>query len=181
MTSEEPQRNPLPFEPTKKRSKSAKNPAKSPDTEPKPDKQPQTKKAANKSPEIAKKSQKPSKKSAQPARLTTQEMAIPKAVSDRMARRMALFCGIPTFLGMVTFVVSYIVKSNDWFKLPNVAVLLVSIGFFGLGVIGLSYGLLSASWDEERVGSKLGWQELSKNWGRMISAWRSNKQSRNYE
>ncbi|MBW4638226.1 MAG: PAM68 family protein [Gloeocapsa sp. UFS-A4-WI-NPMV-4B04] len=188
MASEEHQRNPLPFEPTKKRSKSAKNSAKSPDTEQKPDKQPKPKKAENKLPEIAKKSNKPAnkspepgKKSAQAGKLTTKEMAIPKVVSDRMARRMALFCGIPTFLGMATFVVSYIVKTNDWFKLPNVVVLLVSIGFFGLGVIGLSYGLLSTSWDEERVGSKLGWQELGINWGRMVSAWRSNKQSRNYE
>jgi hypothetical protein len=103
-------------------------------------------------------------------------MAIPKVVSNRMARRMALFCGVPTALGMATFIVSYVIISQGWFKLPNVAVVLVSMGFFGLGVLGLSYGVLSASWDEEIVGSKLGWQEFTRNWGRMVSAWRSSRQ-----
>ena len=44
-----------------------------------------------------------------------------------MARRMALFCGVPTALGIATFVASYIVVSHGWFKPPNVAVVLVSI------------------------------------------------------
>jgi hypothetical protein len=52
-------------------------------------------------------------------------------------------------------------------------VVLVSMGFFGLGVLGLSYGVLSASWDEEIPGTKLGWQEFTTNLGRMTSAWRS--------
>jgi len=52
----------------------------------------------------------------------------------------------------------------------------VSMGFFGLGVLGLSYGVLSASWDEEIPGSKLGWREFTTNWGRMTSAWRSARQ-----
>lgn len=156
----EPQRDRLPFEPSKKRQK--------PDKTNKSDQQP-TPKKSDKLPPAAIEAKSTSG-------LKTQDVAIPKVVSDRMAQRMALFCGVPTVLGMVTFIVSYIVVNHGWFKLPNVAVLLVSMGFFALGVLGLSYGVLSASWDEQILGSKLGWQEFRTNWGRMMSAWRSTRQ-----
>ncbi|MBE9180831.1 PAM68 family protein [Oculatella sp. LEGE 06141] len=104
---------------------------------------------------------------------SSNQTTIPDVVSKRMVRRMALFCGIPTVFGMSTFVASYLVVSNNLIELPNVAVVLVSMGFFGLGVLGLSYGVLSASWDEEIPGSKLGWVEFTTNLGRMTKAWRS--------
>lgn len=148
--SEASQRARLPFEPAKKRQKPAKT----------------------KSTPAAE----PIKNSEQVRKYTKEEMAVPKVVSARMARRMALLCGIPTFLGVATFFVSYIIVSHGWLKLPNVAVLLTSMGFFGLGVLGLSYGVLSASWDEERVGGLLGWQEFKVNWGRMVETWRETRQ-----
>ncbi len=162
MASEsEPNR--LPFEPAKKRKK------------------PAAKTKTNAPPEAVKKPEKASaaKETKQPQqvrRYTKEEMAIPKVVSDRMARRAALFSGTPTFLGVATFFVSYFIVSHGWVKLPNVAVLLVSMGFFGLGVLGLSYGILSASWDEDRLGTKIGWQDFKVNWGRMVSTWRSTRQ-----
>lgn len=78
---------------------------------------------------------------------------------------------------MLTFVVSYFLVSQHLLKVPTVAVLLVSMGFFGLGVLGLSYGALSASWDEDRLGSWLGWQEFTKNVGVLTASWRSLKQN----
>jgi hypothetical protein len=104
---------------------------------------------------------------------------MPQVVSQRMARRMAFFCGIPTTLGMLTFIVSYFVVTNQWLKVPNVAVVLVSMGFFGLGVLGLSYGVLSSSWDVERVGSWFGWEEFRTNLGRLSESWRSARQKSN--
>lgn len=98
---------------------------------------------------------------------------IPEMVSRRMVRRMALFCGIPSALGMSTFITSYLAVTNGVYDVPTSAVLLVSLGFFGLGVVGLSYGVLSASWDENEPGSKLGWSEFTVNFGRMTGAWRS--------
>jgi hypothetical protein len=92
-----------------------------------------------------------------------------------MVRRMALFSGIPTALGMSSFVVAYWIVSHGWFELPTSAVLLVSLGFFGLGVLGLSYGLFSTSWDEQHPGSWWGWQEFKQNFGRTVSGWRSAK------
>ncbi len=96
---------------------------------------------------------------------------VPPVVSQRMIRRMALFCGLPTAMGMLTFILSYFITSHHWLDVPHIVVVLVSMGFFGLGVLGLTYGLLSASWDEEIVGSKLGWNEFTTNWGRMTAAW----------
>lgn len=101
---------------------------------------------------------------------------IPEVITKRMTRRMAFFCGIPTTMGMLTFVVSYIIVSQHLFKLPTVAVFLVSLGCFGLGVLGLSYGALSASWDEDRLGSWLGWSEFRVNFGRTVESWRTAKQ-----
>ena len=42
-------------------------------------------------------------------------------------------------------------------------------------VIGLSYGIFSASWDENKTGSLLGWQELKTNFQRMREAWKEAK------
>ena len=101
---------------------------------------------------------------------------IPEIVSKRMVRRMALFSGIPTGLGILSFLVFYVIVSQEWFKVPNTVVLILSIGLFGLGVLGLSYGLLSTSWDEDRVGTWWGWSDFTVNFGRLTSAWRSAKQ-----
>lgn len=114
----------------------------------------------------------PAKSSAAP-----ESSAIPDAVSRRMIKRMMVFCGIPSLLGISTFIVSYLLVSKDIMELPTYAVVLVSMGFFGLGVVGLSYGVLSASWDEEMPGSPLGLSEFSINFDRMTSAWRSQKKS----
>lgn len=102
--------------------------------------------------------------------------AIPDRVSKRMVRRMAIFSGVPTALGISSFFISYWIVKQEWFNLPTVAVLFVSLGLFGVGVIGLSYGLFSTSWDEERLGSWLGLEEFKRNLGRAIAAWRSARQ-----
>jgi hypothetical protein len=168
----EPQKNRLPFEPSKKRQKPIRDDKKPPEKTKKPDKQLQSATQSRKDKPAA-----TVEKSEKPRSITKEEMAIPKVVSNRMARRMAIFCGLPTALGISTFVVSYVIVSQGWFKLPHIAVVLVSMGFLGLGVLGLTYGALSASWDEERVGGKLGFSEFTTNWQRMVSAWRSTRQS----
>jgi hypothetical protein len=103
--------------------------------------------------------------------------AIPDAVSKRMARRMALFCGLPTAVGMSSFFIFYWVNTNNLLELPTYVALFVSIGFFGLGILGLSYGIFSASWDENQVGSWLGLEEFKINFGRTIAAWRNSRQT----
>ncbi|MGJ3245845.1 MAG: PAM68 family protein [Elainellaceae cyanobacterium] len=149
--------NRLPFEPNQNRKKPGK-----------PDQ-----KAAVQSAGGKQESSKPSNRSNRNGRRA--DSGIPEAVSQRMVRRMVLFCGIPTLLGISTFLVSYQIVSRELLELPHSAVLLVSLGFFGLGVLGLSYGAMSASWDEDRRGGFLGLSEFRTNFQRMRQAWQSEK------
>jgi hypothetical protein len=104
--------------------------------------------------------------------------AIPDVVSKRMGRRMAIFCGIPSVLGMLSLVVFYWLKVNKVVELPPYVAFAVSFGFLGLGVLGLSYGLFSASWDEENAGSTLGGDEFKVNLGRTRDAWKASKNAK---
>jgi hypothetical protein len=119
-------------------------------------------------------------KSSSAANLQKGSGYIPEVVSQRMVKRVAIFCGTPAVMGMLVFIASYVVVSQHWFKLPNVAVLLVSMGCLGLSVLGLSYGILSASWDENETekGSFWGWSEFKTNFGRMAEVYRHSKQMR---
>lgn len=100
--------------------------------------------------------------------------AIPKEVSDRMLRRMAVLSGGPVFLGVGIFFLAYYLKSREIVDFPPVAVLLVTMGCFGLGVLGLTYGVLSASWDTE-PGSLIGLSEFKLNFGRVMDARKASK------
>ncbi|WP_066378864.1 MULTISPECIES: PAM68 family protein [unclassified Anabaena] len=155
MSAEGSERSRLPFEPKTKRQKPAKSQTNPP--------------IKSKAPEKQEKQQPP---------YTKEEMAIPQVVSQRMIRRVAAFCGIPTALGITTLVVSYLLATYSEIKLAPIAVLLVNMGLFGLGVLGITYGVLSASWDEERVGSLLGFGEFTTNWGRMVDGWRETRQKK---
>ncbi|MGF1494594.1 MAG: PAM68 family protein [Microcoleaceae cyanobacterium] len=112
---------------------------------------------------------------AEAKRISPDERAIPEVVSQRMIQRIAICSGVPLFMAMGTFVGSYFVVMNDLFPLPNTAVLLTSLGWFGLSVVGVSYGVLSSSWDEEIEGSRLGIPEFRLNLGR---TWASIKEAR---
>jgi len=138
-----------------------------------------TKKPLPFEPQPIKGKKKTPKSPAQPAvpAPSQKSMGIPDVVNKRLVRRAALFCGIPTALGILTFVVSYMLVSRHIFELPNSAVVLVSMLFFGIGVLGLSYGAISASWDEERVGSWWGWQEFIKNFSALQNAWKQQRKN----
>jgi len=131
------------------------------------------KKTRQKSPKTQPASQAITKNPTEKPKQSSNSAAVPTVVSNRMIRRVAFFSGLPTAMGMLTFIISYLIVSKEWFNLPNVAVVIISISFFGLGVLGLSYGVLSASWDEDRTGNLLGWNEFTTNLGRMTAAWRS--------
>lgn len=102
---------------------------------------------------------------------------IPKDVSQRMLRRMAFFSGMPIALGVGVFFLSYYLQSREIVAFAPVAVLLVTMGCFGLGVLGLTYGVLSASWDEES-GGLIGLKEFKLNFGRAMESWRAGKEAK---
>ena len=87
---------------------------------------------------------------------------IPKYVADRMARRIFFTAGIPTILGMSVFVVSYIIVTRNIAEIPPSSTIAISALFFLLGLGGLSFGILSASWDKE-PGSFFGIENIPMN------------------
>lgn len=152
--ADESDRERLPFEPSRKRKKPEKKAAPAPS---------QSATADQRSPTAA---------------TQRADARIPEVVSRRMLRRMLTFSGIPTGLGIATFFVSYFLLTREIVDLPNTAVLLTTLGCFGLGVVGLSYGALSASWDETSPGGLLGIEEFKMNFQRLIGSWRQAREER---
>ena len=96
---------------------------------------------------------------------------IPKYVADRMARRIFFTAGIPTILWMLVFVVSYIIFTKNIAEIPPSSTIAISALFFLLGLAGLSFGILSASWDKE-PGSFFGIENIPMNIQRAKAAFR---------
>ncbi|MFM9087473.1 MAG: photosystem II biosynthesis protein [Cyanobium sp.] len=105
-------------------------------------------------------------------RATRTNQAIPDAVANRMARRITIATGIPTVLGMGVFIASYLLVSRQILAIPPSATLLASGGCFLLGLVGLSYGVLSASW-EDLPGTVLGMEQIPVNLGRIKTSLRA--------
>jgi len=152
----------IPFEPNSNRNKKAKE-----------DKKPLASTAAVKP--VVKPVVKPSVSTKSNAK-SSNSLGIPDEVNRRIIRRAAIFCGVPTGMGIATFIVSYILVIKHIVNLPTSAVVLLSMLFLGIGVVGLSYGAISASWDEGRIGSWWGGEEFKKNFGHLTEAWKSQQQ-----
>jgi len=103
---------------------------------------------------------------------------IPKYVADRMAKRIFFTAGIPTLLGMSDFVISYIIVTRNIAEIPPSSTIAISALFFLLGLAGLSFGILSASWDKE-PGSFFGIENIPMNIQRAKAAFKPATQ--NYE
>ena len=107
---------------------------------------------------------------------TKQSTGIPKYVADRMARRIFFTAGIPTVMGMSVFVVSYIVVTRNIAEIPPSSTIAISALFFLLGLGGLSFGILSASWDKE-PGSFFGIENIPLNIERAKAAFKPASQN----
>ena len=105
-----------------------------------------------------------------------QSSVIPKYVADRMAKRIFFTAGIPTVLGMSVFVVSYIIVSRNIAEIPPSSTIAISALFFLLGLGGLSFGILSASWDKE-PGSFFGIENIAMNIQRAKAAFKPASQN----
>ncbi|MEC7738608.1 MAG: PAM68 family protein [Cyanobacteriota bacterium] len=101
--------------------------------------------------------------------------AIPRYVADRMARRVAVFTGLPTVAGMGVFVGSYLLITKGIADIAPGLTLAGSGFFFLLGLAGLSFGVLSSSWDPQ-PGSLLGLENLKPNIQRMRQSIKAQKQ-----
>ena len=101
---------------------------------------------------------------------------IPKYVADRMARRIFITAGIPTVMGMSVFVISYFIVTKNIAEIPPSSTIAISALFFLLGLAGLSFGILSASWDKE-PGSFFGIENIPMNIERAKAAFKPASQN----
>jgi len=104
------------------------------------------------------------------------DSGIPKDVANRMARRIAFTTGIPTFSGMGVFIGSYFLISKGIWDIPPGITLITSAACFLIGLLGLSYGILSASWDKS-AGTFLGLENIQPNISRMKAAFKNSNQT----
>ncbi len=106
------------------------------------------------------------------------QSGIPKYVANRMARRIAFTTGIPTLSGMGVFIGSYYLISKGIAEISPTVTLISSALCFLVGLLGLSYGILSASWDLN-PGSFLGFENIKTNINRIKDAFKSTKKEIN--
>mmetsp|Transcript_28446 Transcript_28446/g.77049 ORF Transcript_28446/g.77049 Transcript_28446/m.77049 type:complete len:278 (+) Transcript_28446:310-1143(+) len=88
---------------------------------------------------------------------------IPEKVAQRMGRRMLPFVGIPLFGSMGAFVGFWYMATYRDMEFQPVLVAGTTIAFLAIGLVGITYSMMSASWDPEREGTALGTDEFSRN------------------
>ncbi|KAK7252547.1 hypothetical protein RIF29_36568 [Crotalaria pallida] len=93
-----------------------------------------------------------------------QDVVILEVVTNRMMSRILLSVGIPIGIGLLFFPFFYYLKVGLKIDVPTWVPFIVSFFFFGSALLGVSYGIVSSSWDPLREGSLLGWNETQKNW-----------------
>ena len=108
------------------------------------------------------------------SKIPSKKSGIPSYVANRMARRIAFTTGIPTLSGMGVFIGSYFLISKGIAEISPTLTLVSSAMCFLVGLLGLSYGILSASWDFT-PGSFLGIENIKPNINRMKDAFKSSK------
>jgi hypothetical protein len=85
-----------------------------------------------------------------------------------MFRRMVTFAGIPIATGLVLLPAAYYVKKVLGWDLPNWAVYAFQSVAWGGGLLGITYGIFSSSWDPNFEGSALGVDEAKANLGALV-------------
>lgn len=106
---------------------------------------------------------------------------MPKKVADRVAARGAVGGG-----SVYSIMVGVFIFAGWLYKTQN---LIIPPGMLAIGTLVLlflaigasSYGLMSASWDEDREGSALGWEEFQKNAGYIGDGFRKASLQPEYE
>lgn len=104
-----------------------------------------------------------------------EDAVVPEQITDRMLRRILLFSGGPLLLGMMLFPLFYYIKKVQGIDLPVWAVYIVQTGVFGGALVGISYGIVSASFDPAREGTLLGWSEFKTNLPQVLDSFKRKK------
>mmetsp|Transcript_5268 Transcript_5268/g.10325 ORF Transcript_5268/g.10325 Transcript_5268/m.10325 type:complete len:264 (+) Transcript_5268:3-794(+) len=99
--------------------------------------------------------------------LSPEAGVMPEVVSQRMLRRVVPFAGLPVFGSIVLFAGFYFANSQLGLDLPPQIVAYATQALLLLSFAGITYGVMSTSWDEEDEGSALGLTEAIRNVGMM--------------
>ncbi|KAL7437378.1 hypothetical protein ACHAXM_009095 [Skeletonema potamos] len=89
--------------------------------------------------------------------------AIPEKVAQRMGKRMIPFVGIPLFGTFASFIGFWYMAVYKDMEFQPALVATTSFVFLAIGLLGITYSVLSASWDDDREGSTLGLDEFQTN------------------
>ncbi|KAA8539963.1 hypothetical protein F0562_026655 [Nyssa sinensis] len=100
---------------------------------------------------------------------------IPEVVMERMIVRILSYVGVPLITGIAFLQVFGIVKEQNLWDVPLWLPALTTFITFGASALGIAYGTLSTSWDPEKKGSVLGFEEAQKNW---VEMWREEEDSK---
>ena len=88
---------------------------------------------------------------------------MPEVVSQRMLGRIIPFASIGVFGSFLTFAGFWYANTKLELDLPPQIVAYVTQALLLLSFAGVTYGVMSTSWDEEREGSLLGTENLRRN------------------
>jgi hypothetical protein len=101
--------------------------------------------------------------------------AVPTIVTDRMLKRIIIFAGSPIFFGLTLLPLFYYLKIKHDLDIPTWIVYSIQSLAWGGGLAGISYGIVSTSWEPRREGSFLGWTEFQANLPLVLERFRRNK------
>ena len=92
---------------------------------------------------------------------------MPQAVSDRMLARVVPFAALPVGGAFLAFVGFWFANTQLDLDITPQIVAYTTQALFLLGFGGITYGVMSTSWDENEEGSALGAEEAKSNWVKM--------------
>ncbi|KVI07123.1 uncharacterized protein PAM68-like [Cynara cardunculus var. scolymus] len=92
---------------------------------------------------------------------------IPDVVMERMIVRILFNVGVPLVTGLALLQIFSVIKEQNLWQVPRWLPFLTTFITFGASTLGIAYGTLSTSWDEDNKGSLLGLEEAKKNWVQM--------------
>lgn len=106
---------------------------------------------------------------------------MPPKVAKRSAKRGMVIGG--SFYGamIAVFLVAIFIYKTQELIIPPTLMAFITLSLLALAIVGGSYGLMSASWDEDREGSVLGTEEFSKNMGIIGEGFRKATMQNEYE
>uniref|UniRef100_A0A7S3RA87 Protein PAM68, chloroplastic n=1 Tax=Dunaliella tertiolecta TaxID=3047 RepID=A0A7S3RA87_DUNTE len=110
-----------------------------------------------------------------PVRRPQARQETPQVVVDRIFSRMVWCAFLPVLFGIVLLVGFYFLKKHFGDDFPLWPAYVSQTICFGGGLLGISYGALSASWDPNRPGSWNGWTEFQANLPIMLELTKKDK------